>query len=323
MVLFLLMAFLYYISIDIAVPIPRSTILPIVSILYGLPLFLTSMRLGVSPKVVWRDWTALTVAFALSVVSFLYAVGTEVLPRPGDEASPSLPVRVMTYNIHSAYNIEGRQNPEEIARVIEASGADIIALQEVSRGWLIEGSTDLASWLARRLNMDVLFKGTTGPVWGNAILTRYPIMDHGSGALPLDGSLLGRGYLWAKIDVGARQPLQIIATHLHHVEGEGEIRLAQVPVLIEYWDHAPRSIIMGDMNAEPGVAEIALFFQAGLIDSWSEVGSGDGYTYSSGDPYQRIDWIWHTQDLVASDVEILQSTASDHLPVVATVDETH
>ncbi|HEY44812.1 MAG TPA: hypothetical protein G4O11_12605, partial [Anaerolineae bacterium] len=321
MVLFLLMAFLYYISLDMAIPIPRSAILPIVSILFGLPLFFASIRLGGSPIVVWRDWTALTAAFVLAVVSLLYWVGTEVLPRPLDEAPPSLPMRVMTYNIHSAYNIEGRQNPEEIARVIEASGADIIALQEVSRGWLINGSTDLASWLARRLNMQVLFKGTTGPMWGIAILTRYPIMDHGSGALPLAGSLLGRGYLWAKIDVGAQQPIQIIATHLHHVEGEGEIRLAQVPVLIEYWDHTPRSVILGDLNAVPGVAEIALFLQAGLIDSWTEVGSGDGYTYSSGDPFQRIDWIWHTPDLVALDVEVLQSTASDHLPVVITVDE--
>jgi endonuclease/exonuclease/phosphatase family metal-dependent hydrolase len=320
MVLFLLMAFMYYISIDIAIPIPRSAILPIVSILFGLPLFFTSIRLGVIPTLVWRDWTALTAAFVLVVVSLLYWVGTEVLPHPGDEVSPSLPMQVMTYNIHSAYNIEGHQNPEEIARVIEASGADIIALQEVSRGWLIEGSTDLASWLARRLNMDILFKGTTGPVWGIAILTRYPIMDHGSGVLPLDGSLLGRGYLWAKIVVDAQQPLQIIATHLHHIEEEVSVRLAQVPVLLEYWDHAPCSVILGDMNAKPGEPDMDLILQAGFIDSWNEVGSGDGYTYSSGDPYQRIDWIWHTQDLVALDVEILQSTASDHLPVVITLD---
>jgi endonuclease/exonuclease/phosphatase family metal-dependent hydrolase len=320
MVLFLLMAFLYYISIDIAIPIPRSAILPIVSILIGLPLFFTSMRLGVSPTAVWRDWTALTVAFVLVVVSLLYWVGTDVLARPVEEVSPSLPLRVMTYNIHSAYNIEGHQNPEEIARVIEASGADIIALQEVSRGWLIEGSTDLASWLARRLNMHILFKGTTGPVWGIAILTRYPIVDHGSGALPLDGSLIGRGYLWLKIDVDAQQPVQIIATHLHHIGEEVSVRLAQVPVLLEYWDHAPRSVILGDMNAKPGEADMALILQEGFIDSWTEVGSGDGYTYSSGDPYQRIDWIWHTPDLVALDVEILQSTASDHLPVVITLD---
>jgi endonuclease/exonuclease/phosphatase family metal-dependent hydrolase len=320
MVLFLLLAFLYYISLEIAVPIPRKAFLPVGSILFGLTLFVTSIRMRSAPIAAWRDWTALTAAFALAVVSLLYWVGMEVLARPVDEVTPSLPMQVMTYNIHSSYNIEGRQDPEAIARVIEASGADIIALQEVSRGWLIDGSTDLASWLAQRLNMHVLFKGTTGPMWGNAILTRYPIMDHGSGGLPLAGSLLGRGYLWVKFDVGAQSPIQIIATHLHHLDDEVVVRLAQVPVLIEYWDHAPHSVILGDLNARPGEADIDLILQTGLIDSWTEAGSGVGYTYSAGDPFKRIDWIWHTPDLVSLDVEVLQSTASDHLPVIITLD---
>ncbi|HEY47116.1 MAG TPA: hypothetical protein G4O14_10075 [Anaerolineae bacterium] len=320
MVLFLLMAFLYYVSLDISVPIPRNAFLPIGCILFGLALFVTSIRLRGSPIVARHNWTPLATAFALAVVSLLYWIGTEALARPVDEVPPSLPMRVMTYNIHSSYNFEGRQDPEEIARVIEESGADIIALQEVSRGWLINGSTDLVSWLARRLNMHILFKGTTGPVWGNAILTRFPIMDHGSGGLPLAGSLLGRGYLWAKFDVGAQHPIQIIATHLHHLDDEVFVRLAQVPVLLEYWDHAPGSVILGDLNARPGEADMDLILQAGLIDSWTEAGSGVGYTYSAGDPFKRIDWIWHTDDLVALDAEVLRSTASDHLPVIITLD---
>ena len=75
----------------------------------------------------------------------------------------------MTYNLHSAYNSQGRQDLEAIAQVIEESGADVVALQEVSRGWLIDGSTDMAGWLSRRLGMPILFRGTTDPVWGNAI----------------------------------------------------------------------------------------------------------------------------------------------------------
>jgi endonuclease/exonuclease/phosphatase family metal-dependent hydrolase len=157
-------------------------------------------------------------------------------------------------------------------------------------------------------------------MWGNAILTRYPIMDYGSGVLPLAGSTLGRGYLWAKFDVGAQQPIQIIATHLHHLGNEGYVRLAQVPVLLEYWDHAPRSVILGDLNAVPDSEEMDLIRQAGLIDSWIEAGSGAGYTFNSFDRFQRIDWIWHTEDLVALDVEVISSTASDHLPVIITLD---
>ncbi|MGB2962929.1 MAG: hypothetical protein WBB69_02990 [Anaerolineales bacterium] len=40
---------------------------------------------------------------------------------------------------------------EAIAEVIENSGADIIRLQEVSRGRLMDGGADMPAWLARRL----------------------------------------------------------------------------------------------------------------------------------------------------------------------------
>jgi endonuclease/exonuclease/phosphatase family metal-dependent hydrolase len=226
----------------------------------------------------------------------------------------------MTYNVHSAFNVDGLQDPEAIARVIEDSGAKVIALQEVSRGWLINGSTDLATWLADRLGMELLFQGTTGPMWGNAILSAYPIVDHGSGSLPLAGTLLGRGYLWARIDIGAGEPLHVIATHLHHVEAENAVRLEQVPVLLDYWNEAPLTLIMGDLNAEPHYPEIDLFREAGLIDSWTEAGEGEGLTWPANDPFERIDWVWHTDDLAASSAERILSTASDHIAVLVTIE---
>ena len=82
-------------------------------------------------------------------------------------------LRILTYNIHSAYNSQGAQDPEAIARVIEASGADAVALQEVSRGWLLDGSTDLATFLARRLKMQVLFQGTADPARRSAHVGAY------------------------------------------------------------------------------------------------------------------------------------------------------
>jgi endonuclease/exonuclease/phosphatase (EEP) superfamily protein YafD len=78
---------------------------------------------------------------------------------------------------------------------------------------------------------------------------------------------------------------------------------------------------LGDFNAIPGAPDMDLILQAGLIDSWTEAGSGIGYTYASNDLYQRIDWIWHTEDLAALDAEVLSSTASDHLPLIITIDE--
>jgi endonuclease/exonuclease/phosphatase family metal-dependent hydrolase len=162
---------------------------------------------------------------------------------------------------------------------------------------LLDGSTDLAAFLARRLQMQVLFQGTADPVWGNALLTRLPILEQGAAPLPLAGTLLPRGYLWATLDAGLPEPLLVIVTHLHHVESEHAPRLAQVPVLLDFWDGRPYTLLVGDLNSEPGYLEMGLMREAGLLDAWAAAGTGDGLTWPAIDPFERIDWIWHTPDL--------------------------
>jgi endonuclease/exonuclease/phosphatase family metal-dependent hydrolase len=116
------------------------------------------------------------------------------------------------------------------------------------------------------------------------------------------------------------EPFLVIATHLHHIEAEHEPRLAQVPVLLDFWNGSPLSLILGDMNSLPGFPEMDLIAQAGFVDSWSEAGLGEGLSWPAADPFERIDWIWHTPDLAALEAETIDSTASDHRPVVVTLD---
>ena len=318
MVLFLLLAFLYYVSMDLPIPIPRSAYLPTAAVLVGLGILFAALRTRKAAAPISADKAPLFGAIALALVPLVY--WAVLGPPPVAESPAGLPVRVMTYNLHSAYNSQGRQDLEAIARVIEESGADVVALQEVSRGWLIDGSTDMAGWLSRRLGMPILFRGTTDPVWGNALLSRYPVVNHGWGPLPLAGTLLARGYLWAQFEVGMDGPFLVIATHLHHIEAEHEPRLAQVPVLLDFWNGSPLSLILGDMNSLPGFPEMDLIAQAGFIDSWAEAGLGEGLSWPAADPFERIDWIWHTPDLAALEAETIDSTASDHRPVVVTLD---
>jgi endonuclease/exonuclease/phosphatase (EEP) superfamily protein YafD len=65
---------------------------------------------------------------------------------------------------------------------------------------------------------------------------------------------------------------------------------------------------------------MGFIYDAGLLDSWGEAGVGLGYTSNSRDPHQRIDWIWHSEDLTTIEVEVLQTQASDHLPLLSTLD---
>ncbi len=318
MVLFLVLVFGFYLALDIAMPYPRAIVPPASAALLGL--LYVAAGLQSRPIASPQPWelSGVSAAGLLVLVPLVYWVISGPAPEPQQPNGSS--VKVMTYNIHSSVSMHGRQDPEAIAQVIEASGADIVGLQEVARVRLLDGEADLPVWLSRRLDMPMLFQGTEEPTWGNAILSKFPILESGWGELPREDTLLGRGYLWALIDVGQSQPLLVIDTHLHHEEEESQPRQAQVPVLLEFWGDRPSSILLGDLNAEPDSLEMAMIYEAGLVDSWSEAGSGVGYTYSSRDPHRRIDWIWHSPDLAAAEVEVIQSLASDHQPVLLTLD---
>jgi len=234
-------------------------------------------------------------------------------------------VRIMDYNIHQGFNINGYLDLEGIARVIEGSGADIVALQEVSRGWIVNGSADTYEWLAGRLDMKyMLFTPASDDIWGNAILSKYPLKLVDSGFLPRLGAPLRRSYLLAEVDLtGAVSgsgsdgyKINILCTHVHHIEGEGDIRIKQIQSVLESWNGLERTAIMGDFNARSYEPEMEPFYEAGLRDSQAELGRGDVLTWVHYEPFERIDYIWVTDDIELLEVFVPYSTASDHLPVV-------
>jgi len=317
MLLFLTLAFAYYIALDLALPFPREAIIPSGAALLGVLYVIASRRS--QPVSAPAELAPFWMSGILLAVPLVVGALQGPLARPVQPVDR--PLRVMTFNIHSGFGSAGRHDPEAIARVIEASGADIVALQEVSRVRLLDGGTDLAFWLSHRLNMPFLFHGDEEPIWGNAILSRFPILQHGQGRLPDEGALISRGYLWAEIDIGGETPLFLIATHLHHVEADHHIRLEEVPVLLDLWGGRPLTVLVGDLNAKPDWEEMKLIYDAGLIDAWLETGEGDGFTWPAAEPDKRIDWIWHTADLVVVRAQVVRTLASDHLPVLAVIDQ--
>lgn len=316
MLLFLLIVFGFYLAMDVALPVPRSAFPAFAAALLGLmflqaSIVIRSMRL--TSKVEFTVPVILSLLIVVPLIAWIASDRQYPMKEPvgGD-------VKVMTFNIHSGFNSYGRQDFESVAQVIELSQADIVGLQEVSRVRAMDGSSDIPEWLAARLEMPYLFRSTEGPIWGNAILSRYPILESGWGELPRVGKLIGRGYLWAKVDAGGSEPILVIVTHLHHLEPDSEARQEQVPFLLDFWDQRPSTIMLGDLNAEPGSPEMEMISGAGFLDSWSDSGEGAGYTYSYADPVKRIDWIWHTDDIRAESIEVIDTDASDHMPVLAT-----
>jgi endonuclease/exonuclease/phosphatase family metal-dependent hydrolase len=179
----------------------------------------------------------------------------------------------------------------------------------------------MLSWLSQRLDMPYIWGPTADPMWGNAILSRYPVTSVQVDAMPNNTVVRPmRGYIVTTIDVGGR-PLQVIATHLHHVGADGALRIPQVQAILDTWNHQPHTAILGDFNAEPDSTEMMLMRQAGLLDSFTVANaSNGGDTYMSSHPDRRIDYIYITPDLTPTRFHVNPSTASDHLAIAVTID---
>ena len=315
MILFLILVFGFYVALDVAFPFRRLMFPAAAGVITGLLILQATIIVRSRALTTSRYPTAVIAALALLLIPLAHWVAADKTPAFGTTGAEN--IRVMTYNIHSGYDVDGQHDLEAIAKVIEDSGADIIGLQEVSRVRFMDASADMPFWLGQRLDMAYIFQGAEEPNWGNAILSRYPIIDWGWGDLPRAGKTIGRSYLWARIDAGGPEPLLVIDTHLHHLEPDSLARQEQVPDLLNFWNGKAYAILMGDMNAEPGSPEMEMISEAGFNDGWSLAGEGPGYTFSSPDPVKRIDWLWHSEDLIPVEIEVIQTGASDHLPVQA------
>jgi endonuclease/exonuclease/phosphatase family metal-dependent hydrolase len=268
---------------------------------------------------------ALVAPVALGVALLLGPLGLWVAtPAALSATGEGYPVRVMSYNLHFGYDVKGWSHLESTARTIERSNAEIVGLEEVSRGWYINGSTDMLSWLQRRLRMPyVVFAGASDATWGNAILSRHPITASDVVPLPREKVPLRRNYLWADVDLGGGQRLRVISTHLHQVEGDegAPVRLSQVRKLLDGWERSPATVVMGDFNATPDAREVALVRDAGLEDAWvaARGSPADELTYASNRQYERIGYIWLSPDLRGSAFAATTTVASDHRGIMVTL----
>ena len=317
MLVLLFLLFIYYATYQIDVLAPQEVIRPLAALLIGLAAIRASLnRWGGGVPLTRVAGIAALVLLLLPLVHL--AMWKDVSPSPGD----GLPVRVMSYNLHQGFDVHGRHGLEELARVIEAEDPDIVALQEVSRGWVVNGSVDMLEWLSQRLEMDYVWGPAADPVWGNAVLSRLPIVSSQNHEMPNNDTLrLDRGFLTVEIDVGGGETIDVIATHFHSGDGDSAIRVPQAMAVLEAVDSSRTTVLIGDFNAHPDHPEMLLFADAGFNDTFvASRTTGDGFTYPADDPWERIDYVWASSDLKARNFSVPDSLASDHLAVAATLD---
>ncbi|MCA9883513.1 MAG: endonuclease/exonuclease/phosphatase family protein [Anaerolineae bacterium] len=243
-----------------------------------------------------------------------------ILTRPTIATiEPTDSLRVISYNTHYSLGMDGFASVERIAQVIEEDGADVVLLQEMSRGRINSGSTDMAEWLSQRLGMNYVYAPFGDYQQGVVTLSRVPIGDHYYGALPMEYAGEQRRYLLTEIPMPDGDPLRVINAHLTVAWLGAEDRMPQFDVLLDLWNDEPRTLIAGDFNTYPGNDDIEAVLAAGLVSAQDTIGDPQENTVAADFPTTRYDWILVSPEIELSDFVVVDTTASDHRPVAVTI----
>jgi endonuclease/exonuclease/phosphatase family metal-dependent hydrolase len=256
----------------------------------------------------------------IRVKIFLLGMTVMSLLVPSLASADEAVVRVLTYNIHHGEGTDGALDLERIARVIRAAEADVVCLQEVDRNLPRTERIDIAAVLAEMLGMTAVFDANyrfSGGEYGNATLSRLPIVHWENRALPGPDGVEPRGSLRVDVEV-AGATLHVLNTHLGL---RPEERLEQARALLEQAAGLERVVLAGDLNAVPGSEPMAALGER-FVDTAAALGA-DEATSPSTAPRRRIDYVLVTPDLEAREARTglhdEAGVASDHLPYVAAI----
>jgi endonuclease/exonuclease/phosphatase family metal-dependent hydrolase len=214
--------------------------------------------------------------------------------------------------VHQGYDAFALPAMQRIANEMVATDADVIALQEVSRGWNLLGGTDLIAYLRWRFpDHRVVFTSTNG-LWGSAILSRPPLRSSGGQVFVANGEFR---YGFTRADLASST--RVFSVHLAaDLEAGGDsIRNLQAMELAQLTQPS-NTILAGDFNAEPITPVIRTLLSDGLIDVAGKFGLETAGTWPAHSPVDRLDYVFATPDLQPVNARLLRTTASDHLPLV-------
>ena len=231
-------------------------------------------------------------------------------------------VRVLQFNIPAGNSRYGGPGLAQIAARISAARPDLDSLNEVDNGMLRSGRTDEPSYLARATGLRAVYganlSGRDGGRFGNAILSRFPIVSEQNVRLPRQARSEPRGLLHATVRIGHRA-VAFYSVHLSqgHRRGAGQrVRQAAAVTRVIRGTGAP-TIVAGDLNSRPGDLPVRILRQY-LLDAQEVGGTGRGDTVPEGAPVNRIDYVLYDNDFAAlpGSTQVLPSASSDHRALV-------
>lgn len=230
-------------------------------------------------------------------------------------------IRIATFNIQHCRNyLTGKIDYPFFASAIRALDADVIGLNEVRGEGPAEGYDAQAETLAEALGYRYYFAkaidvGGANP-YGNALLSRLPILSAKTVPIPDPETRTASGHYETRCVLSAeiklprlRKPLTVLISHFGLNPDERESAVKTVLSILP----KDRAVLMGDFNATPDDPTIAPLF--GKMKPVCR----DFLTFPSDKPDRKIDHIFLTSDLSASEEVCPPDIVSDHLPLTVKI----
>lgn len=250
------------------------------------------------------------------------AAAEGTIPAPGNSVPTErvIKLRIMTYNIRFGKGMDDLWDLDRTADVIRNANPDLVGIQEVDREWSSRSQfKDVVTELALRLGMYYTFApaldknpGAPGEKFGNAILSRFPIRETWSQTLFADG--MGRSVVGVKLDIEG-VPLNFCTAHLGLSTSDRQRQVAEIVQAMEALSGPV--VITGDWNTTEEADEVTAMTRI-FQDAQSVVGkAGIGTFPAKQGPRERIDFIFASPEFRVEAVDVPETLASDHLPVIA------
>ena len=224
--------------------------------------------------------------------------------------------RVGSYNVHGFVGRDGRRDVERTATVIAELDCDAVGLQEVDSRGHPSTLAELEQRTGMRAVPGVTMSTPTGD-YGNVLLTSCTVLDVDRHDLSVEGRE-PRGALGAVLEAGDGSVFRMVVTHLGLRRSERRIQLERLLPILDRRDERGPLVLVGDLNEWRPASSVLSRLRRVFGRSTAP------RTFPASRPMLPLDRIWVRPSEALVDLRAHRSTlarqASDHLPLVATMD---
>jgi endonuclease/exonuclease/phosphatase family metal-dependent hydrolase len=233
-------------------------------------------------------------------------------------------LKLLTYNIHSGIGRDGRCDLSRIQRILHEEQAAIAALQEIERTPDADQVNELATGVLATASFCTTRSAGEGS-FGLATLSPFRVLQCEKYDLSYGLACEPRYCLRTDLEVESGAVLHVFNCHLGLTARERRFqrdRMLSEAILLSEDLHHP-VVLMGDFNDSP-ISVIHSSLRRHFRDAWRAAGRRWGPTFRAGPIPLRLDYIYVSPGIRVLNCLVrkdpLARAASDHLPVLATVE---